>query len=96
MHPGGLNINLNYGNQGMNGCQGQYGHGPRGPQGPQGQMMRMMQMMMEMMSRMMGGQQPGQGCGCCPNSRPNFGGGNPFQQGGININMGASIRGFLG
>jgi hypothetical protein len=95
MHYGGNNININFGNQGIapGGCYG----GPRGPRGPQGQMMRMMQMMMQLMSRMMGGGHQNGGC-CCRQSHPNFGAGfgGGFQGPGININMGASIRGFLG
>ena len=95
-HNGGNNLNINFGNQGIapGGCYGP-GQG-RGPRGPQGQMMRMMRMMMQMMSRMMGGSQ--QGGGCCPQSNPNFGSGfgGGFQGPGVNFQMGASIRGFLG
>ena len=96
-HNGGLNINLNLGNQGIRagGCCGP--RGQRGPRGPQGQMMRMMQMMLQLMSRMMGNQGGGH---CCAGHRPQFGGGIGggfgMQGPGINIQMGASIRGFLG
>jgi hypothetical protein len=94
---GGSNVNINFGNQGIapGGCYGP-GHG-RGPRGPRGQMMRMMQMMMQMMSQMGGGQQGG--C-CCQQGRPNFGSGfgqgGGFHGGGINLQIGGSIRGFLG
>lgn len=100
-HQSGLNVNLNFGNQGIRagGCHrpGPFG-GPRGPRGPQGQMMRMMQMMLQLMSRMMGQGQQGHNHHCCPHSRPSFGTGMPFPGGGagIQFNAGASIRGFLG
>lgn len=92
MLPGGININIG------NGAQGVYGQpGSCGPQGnPMGAMMRTMQMMLYTMSRMMGmgGQQ---GCGCCPHHNPNFGGRSPFQpQFGGGLQIGASISAFLG
>ena len=91
-HQPGLNINLNFGNQGIRrgGCAG---HGGRA-NGPQGQMLRMMQMMLQLMARMMG---QGQGGHCCSHGRPNFGSGFPAPgQGGVQFHAGASIRAFLG
>lgn len=95
-HNGGLNINLNLANQGIRagGCCGPRGGGR--PRGPQGQMMQMMQMMLQLMSRMMGNQGGGH---CCPQHRPQFGGGVGLPGvggGGFQFQMGASIRGFLG
>ena len=89
MNIGGFNPFGGLGNFGMNPMMG-------GGMGSFG-LMSMMQMMMQLMSRMMGGGHQNGGC-CCRQSHPNFGAGfgGGFQGPGININMGASIRGFLG
>lgn len=93
MHlPGGINLNINTGTQGLQQSHG--GFGARGPRGA-GPMMRMMHMMMRMMEQMMGGGQQGGRC-CCPHHRPSFGTGRPPFQGGAQFSMGASISGFLG
>lgn len=84
MHNPGLSINIGspHGIRPGGCCQGpQAGHGTQG-------MMRMMQLMSQMSG---GGAQQG-GC-CCQHHNPGFGQGN---RGGIHINMGASIQGFLG
>jgi len=88
---GGLNLNLNFGNQGIQGPHGH--HGPRGPRGGGRQMRRMMRQMQQMMQQMTG---QGQGQCCCNGNRPSFGQGQCQQQGGLNFHMGASIQGFLG
>lgn len=96
---GGINLNLNFGNNGIGGLPGQFGCQPKPPcKKKGGPFARIKQKLQQMLSRLTGGCKGQQNHACCPNNRPNFGCGNGFNgaQGGINIHMGASLQGFLG